>query len=158
MFDKPRKIVATSFGKAGRLLIMLTGQKSCWQRSWKWVWVSFSMIVMLPLFVFLYEPPSPDGTYYDPYMACGHGRWIFNDGKVFAQGDNEPPQYSGAYYKSGGRWVCGSNPTNMAIIKPSLLGVTVTCKQFQQGRRFLFRDCFSWAIDSIDWIPMHLLP
>jgi hypothetical protein len=140
---------------------MFDGQKSFWRRNNSSIWIAFSVIIFLALCVCFYEPSSPDGVYYDQYIACEHGCWIFKEGTIYIQCDKDPPKKTGTYYKSGNQWVWGNNPTNMLIIKPSLIGVKVICKQFETGQAFWPRDSLSWVIyvvDLKDSILSHLSP
>jgi len=117
-----------------------------------------SAVLLLILYLFFYEPSTPDGIYYDPYIACEHGCWIFKDGEISIQCDKHPPKKAGTYHKIQNKWVSGDDPTNSAVIKPSLFGVNVIGSQFQKGHVFWLRDCFSWIFDFIDWIQLHVLP
>jgi hypothetical protein len=121
------------------------------RRKRRGILIASSVVALLTALLFIYEPSSPDGVYYDQYIACGHGCWIFKDGKISIQCDEEPPKNSGAYYKSGNQWAWGNNPTNMIFIKPSLFGVKVICKQFQRGQQFWPRDSLSWMASLIDF-------
>jgi hypothetical protein len=155
------KIMATRLGEGDKLLTMLDGQKSFWRRNNSGIWIAFSVIIFLALCVCFYEPASPDGIYYDQNIGGEHGCWIFKDGTIYITCDVHPPEKTGVYYKNGNQWVSGTNPANMFIIKPSLFGVKVICKQFQKGQEFWPRNSLSWVIyvvDLKDSILSHLSP
>jgi hypothetical protein len=120
--------------------------------------ITFSVFLLLFAFLFFYEPSTPDGVYYDENIACGHGCWIFKNGKVFVECEDHSPDGAGTYSKTENQWVWGNNATNATVIKPSLFGVKVICSQFQNGKQFWPRDCFSWVIDCRDWVGSHLFP
>ena len=116
------------------------------------VWFALSVIVLLVVFPIFYQLSSPEGVYYDPNLACEYGVWIFKDGKVSIHGDNEKPQEVGVYVKSSNQWIVG---TNISVLKPSVLGITVYNPAFTNGHMFWFRARFSWIIDCEDWLQRH---
>jgi hypothetical protein len=134
---------------------MLDGEQTFWQRKRLVIRIALSFVILFIVFAVYYQPSSPDGIYYDPDLACGHGCWIFKDGKIFVRCDDEVPQASGIYSKSGKNWISANNPTNFVIFKPSLFGLNVVGSQYQHGQTFWPRNCFSWVVDCKEWIQKH---
>src|ERR1700688_617212 len=88
-------------------------------------------IVLGVLVVAFYQPSSPDGVYYDPYLACGHGCWKLKEGKIFTECDEEAYKFAGNFLKVNGEWIIqGKSGEVDAILKPSLFGLKVIDKQF----------------------------
>jgi hypothetical protein len=129
-----------------------------WNEKPKWILGSFFGFALLLLFLFCFEPASPDGVYYDPYLACGHGLWTFKDGQVFIQCPGEPPSPLCTYGKVGGQWRYGNSTTNQVFLVPSLFGIKLIGSGLQNGQVFWPRDCFSWVIDSKEWLQHHFSP
>lgn len=116
--------------------------------------VAFTITLLLFVFLFAVEPSSPDGVYYEKSALSEHYHWIFKDGTLFIQPEEEmPPEIFGTYYKSGNQWVweMGIPPTKV-VIKPSWFGVKLISNQFQAGHQFWPRYGFCWAIDCWNWI------
>jgi hypothetical protein len=121
---------------------MLAGQKILWRRKRRWVLIASSVVALLVAFLLFYEPASPDGIYFDPYIGCEHGVWILKNGKVYVQCvGQEAPHDEGVYVKSGNQWIGKSG----GVIKPSILGITFYDSSFKNGHAFFFRDQFSWV-------------
>ena len=74
--------------------------------------IAFSAVFLLAG-LFVYEPATPDGVYYDPNMACEHGVWIFKNGTIREECAGEtPPRKCGPYFKSKTEWVGSANRGN----------------------------------------------
>ena len=118
--------------------------------------IAFSA-VFLPAGLFVYEPATPDGVYYDPNMACEHGVWIFKNGTILEECAGETPlRKCDPYFKSKTEWVGVGKPGERPIFKPSLFGITWIDPSLQSGRNFYLRDSLSWVIDFKEWIREHL--
>ena len=123
------------------------------QRRRQGILIVSSVVALLASFLLFYEPPYPEGTYYWPGLACGHGVWIFGDGKIYERcvGDNDPKEI-GAYTKSGNKWIIGKGD---GLLKPSVFGITIYGSSFKNGHEFYFRDQLSWVIYCEDWFQLH---
>jgi hypothetical protein len=148
---------------------MLGGRKGFWRSKRRGILIASSVIVLLTAFLLFYEPSSPDGTYYWPELACGHGVCIFKDGKIYTQcPDEKVPEEVGAYIKSGNKWLSfpqNGNGQNGIFIKPTVLGIKMYGLSSNKSFNFYFRDQFSWVIyceellvDSKNWIGSNFFP
>jgi len=120
--------------------------------------VVFSITLLLFVFVFAVEPSSPEGVYYERSTFSEHYHWIFKDGTLFIQPEEEmPPDMFGTYCKSGNQWVweMGIPPTKV-VIKPTWFGVKMISSQFIGSHQFWPRHGFCWAFDCWNWIRSHL--
>jgi hypothetical protein len=137
---------------------MFSGLKSFLRRRKQTIAIASSVIVLLVGFLYFYEPASPDGVYYERSPVSEHYHWIFKDGTLFIQPEEEmPPEIFGTYCKSGTQWVweMGIPPTKV-VIKPSWFGVKMISFQFIGGHQFWPRHGFCWAFDCWNWICSHL--
>jgi hypothetical protein len=154
-----KKIVATICWKEGRILIVPGGLQNYLSRKRPAIAIVSLITFLLAGFLYRYEPSSPAGVYYDPDIACGHGCWIFKDGKVYIQCDEEPPEYSYVYLKLNGQWVLqGINGESRGILKASLFGLKLISPQIQHGETYWARDGLSWVIVCKKWIGSHPFP
>jgi hypothetical protein len=133
----------------------MDGEKqSFWRKLQRPILAALIFLTLLVGFVLLYEPSTPDGIYYWPGLACGHGVWIFKDGTIYDQciGESNPQKIT-TYIKSGNQWI--SKVADTTRIKPSVFGITLYGSSFKNGHEFYFRDQYSWIIDCQDWLQSH---
>jgi hypothetical protein len=134
---------------------MLDGEQTFWQRKRMAFRIVLFLVILLFVFLTCYQPSTPDGVYYDPDLACGHGCWIFKDGQIYTECEDHVPQAAGKYFKLGNQWVNNSNPTNEIVIKPFLLGIKLESPTLKNGHEFFVRDSFSWVFDCKEWVKKH---
>ena len=115
--------------------------------------------MVMVVFLLVYQPASPDGDYYDPDISCGHGCWVFKDGKVYIQCDEESSEYSYVYLKLNGQWVLQDiRGESIGVLKSSIFGLNLINPQMQYGQKHWTRDGLSWVIECKEWIGSHPFP
>ena len=137
---------------------MLGGLQNYLRRKRRAIGIAIAAVALVFAFLFFYEPSSPDGVYYERSAFSEHYHWIFKNGTLFTQVEEDlPPEIFGAYYKSGTQWIWEMGiPRTKVVIKPSWFGVKLISSQFIGGHQFWPRYGFCWAIDCWNWIHIHI--
>lgn len=98
------------------------------------------------LFIFLrYTPVSPEGAYYDKYMAnIGPAYWIFRDGSVFIV-TPESTNIISTYSQLGNNWRYNTRTNTSTVLKATILGMTIISVEGGHTNTFYIpRRYLSW--------------
>ena len=108
-------------------------------------------LVIVALFLTaLYLHTTPDGKYYDKYVASEYAYWEFYSGQIHFE-DPMTNMIINTYYKSNGVWVAGASSTNRHIIlKPLVIGIRTVDLPTHEQDRFLPRFGFSWLCSILE--------